>query len=144
MVVAEAELARRADHPVRDTSIRFAGADREASRQHDAGQRDGHSVAYDEIRCAAHNSAERTIGRAAERTIGRAAQRAVLAEANLDEADRLLEFRELLDGDDLADDDPVDRRIADAEQLDAFHLQPRVGQRLGAGVSVRQSGHQLA
>ena len=57
VVVAEAELARRADHPVGDVAVGLARGDREAAGQHGAGQRDHDDVADREVVRAADDAA---------------------------------------------------------------------------------------
>ena len=57
MVVAEAQLAGRADHAVGDVAVGLAGRDRERPGQHGAGQRDGDQVADGEVGGAADDAA---------------------------------------------------------------------------------------
>ena len=49
VVVAEAELRGRADHPGRDVTVGLAGADLEAAGEHAAGQHDHDEVAHGEV-----------------------------------------------------------------------------------------------
>ena len=57
VLVADAELAGRADHPVGDVAVGLARADREAAGQHGAGQRDHDQVADGEVARAADDAA---------------------------------------------------------------------------------------
>ena len=57
MVVADAELADRADHPVGDVVVGRARGDREAAGQHGAGQGDDDQVADGEVAGAADDAA---------------------------------------------------------------------------------------
>jgi hypothetical protein len=56
VIIAEAELLCRADHPVRNVPVRRARADR-AARQGCSGQRDDDGVADDEVVRAADDPA---------------------------------------------------------------------------------------
>ena len=80
VVVADAELADRADHPVGDAVVGLPRGDLEAAREHGPGQRDDDGVADDEV------------GRAADDAPGLG-----LADVDLAVADRLLEAGQLLD-----------------------------------------------
>ena len=57
VVVADAELADRADHAVGDVAVGLARGDREAAGQHRAGQRDDDEVADGEVVRAADDAA---------------------------------------------------------------------------------------
>ena len=85
VVVADAELAGRADHAVRVVPVRLAGADVEPARQHAAGQDHRDQVADDEV------------GRAADDLL-RLAGAVGPADVDRAEPDRLLEPGQLLDG----------------------------------------------
>ena len=88
VVVAEPELAGRADHAVGDVAVGLPGGDREPAGQHGPGQRDRDQVADGEVARAADDAA-----------------RARLADVDLAAADRLLAAGELLDVEHPADDD---------------------------------------
>jgi hypothetical protein len=109
-VTAQAELGGRADHPVGGVAVGLPGADRDAARQHGAGQGEGHAVARREVRRAADDLVH------------------PLGHLDVAEPDGLLEPGQLLDVEHLADHHAGDV-VADA--VDLLDLEPGADERPG-------------
>ena len=87
VVLAEAELAGGADHPVADVAVGLARRDGEAAGQHRAGQDDDDEVADGEVEGAADDALRGAVGQPL----------AVLADVDLAPADGLAVLLRLLD-----------------------------------------------
>jgi hypothetical protein len=114
VIIAEPELARGADHPVRYVAVCLAGGDRERSRQDRTGEGNHDVVANAEIGRATDDAAS-----------------AAVPLADIDPAitDRLFQAGQLLDLPDEADDDrPGD---VDADLVDCLDLQAGADEPLG-------------
>ena len=124
VLVADAELADRADHAVGDVAVRLAGRDREAARQDRTGKRDDHEVVRGEVVRAADDPA-----------------RLVLADVDLAPADRLaVLLRLVVEGQHAADDDRSRQRVG--ARLDPLDLEADADQRVGQR-AVAQAGWQV-
>ncbi len=111
MIVTDAQLTERTDHPVAELPIGLARGDGEAAGQHRAGQRHRHPVADLEVE------------RPADHPAG-----AGLRHRDIHPAHVLLLGLDDLDRDDLADDDPGE---VVTDGLDGLHLETGPDQRLG-------------
>ena len=124
VVGAQLQFGGRTDHPVGGAAVGLSRGDGEIAGQRRSRQGHRHEVADYEVRCTADDVA-----------------RLVLADVDLDRADRLLELGELLDFEDPADG----QRTADRADGDDFldlvaDADQRLLQLVGRNVPARRAG----
>ena len=118
VIVADGQLAGRADHPLRDAAVRLARADLEPPGQHRPGQRERDPVADREVGRAADHPG-RLVGRSVELRLG---------DGDPAVPDRLLQLQgsgQLLDREHLGDHNAADVMPDRLQRLD---LEPGSGQ----------------